>query len=488
LILKPDESALASRPSVLGRAPAPRARRSYTRIGLGVAVTDAVAVVAALALIRFGNFGVRRLDGAFLRLLAVGAGAWLGIAAMLRLYRISRLSPAEEFRRLVEAAGLFTGVGLLFGGLMGGSVVRILAKGTLFQVSALALVLILTTRQIWHKWMGRQRAEGRLVYRTLIVGANEEGVRIAATLGPRPFLGFQPVGFLETGSVSADLDGLPVLGAAEDFTEVIEDNGIECVFVAASAMTPQLMRETTRALRRMKIEVRVSANLTEILSSRLTVQPVGDLLALSLHPVRLSGGQAIAKRAFDLVTGATAIVVTTPIWLLSALMIMATSRGPVFFRQERVGRGGRTFTMYKFRTMVQGAEAMLPTLQPLNEASGPLFKIRLDPRITRVGRFLRRYSIDELPQLINVMRGEMSLVGPRPPLPKEVAIYEEWHRDRLEVKPGITGLWQVGGRSELSFDDYVRLDLFYIENWSILYDVFLLAKTVPAVLIRKGAF
>jgi lipopolysaccharide/colanic/teichoic acid biosynthesis glycosyltransferase len=144
--------------------------------------------------------------------------------------------------------------------------------------------------------------------------------------------------------------------------------------------------------------------------------------------------------------------------------------------------------MYKFRTMVRGAELLLAQLEERNEASGPLFKIRHDPRITRVGRWLRRYSLDELPQLFNVLKGEMSLVGPRPPLPKEVATYEDWHRDRLEVRPGITGLWQTGGRSELSFDDYVRLDLFYIENWSIIYDLFILFKTIPAVLMSRGAF
>jgi lipopolysaccharide/colanic/teichoic acid biosynthesis glycosyltransferase len=160
----------------------------------------------------------------------------------------------------------------------------------------------------------------------------------------------------------------------------------------------------------------------------------------------------------------------------------------VFYRQERIGKNGRPFALLKFRTMVQGAEALRTLLDYRNEASGPLFKVRDDPRITPLGRWLRRLSIDELPQLLNVMRGEMSLVGPRPPLATEVALYEDWHRARLEVRPGITGLWQVGGRSNLSFDDYVRLDLFYIENWSITYDLFIMAKTIPAVVSSKGAF
>jgi lipopolysaccharide/colanic/teichoic acid biosynthesis glycosyltransferase len=160
----------------------------------------------------------------------------------------------------------------------------------------------------------------------------------------------------------------------------------------------------------------------------------------------------------------------------------------VLYKQVRVGRNGKLFTIYKFRTMVDGAERMQRELEARNEADGPLFKMRNDPRVTRFGRWLRRFSLDEVPQLLNVVRGQMSLVGPRPALPNEVANYEDWHRDRLEVPPGLTGLWQVRGRSELSFDDYVRLDLFYIENWSITYDLFILAKTIPSVLTRKGAF
>ena len=260
------------------------------------------------------------------------------------------------------------------------------------------------------------------------------------------------------------------------------------MFVASSSVKTDVMRQVTRGIRRYDVEVRVSANLTEILSSRLTIQPVGDLLALSLRPARLTGTQAAAKRSFDLLVSSFVFLITMPAWLLSALAVKATSRGPILFRQERVGKDGKPFKIYKFRTMVRDAESRLADLRPLNEASGPLFKIRRDPRVTSVGRFLRRYSIDELPQILNVLKGDMSLVGPRPPLPNEVATYEDWHRGRLEVRPGITGLWQVGGRAELSFDDYVRLDLFYIENWSILYDLYIMGRTIPAVLLPKGAF
>jgi exopolysaccharide biosynthesis polyprenyl glycosylphosphotransferase len=232
----------------------------------------------------------------------------------------------------------------------------------------------------------------------------------------------------------------------------------------------------------------VTANIPELLSTRIMVQPVAGVMALSLMPIRLSGGQSVLKRTFDLVVGGLAAVVLLPLFLLIALTIAATSRGPVIYRQERVGRRGQRFPMYKFRTMVMGADAMVDQLRPQNQAGGPLFKIRDDPRVTGIGRWIRRWSLDELPQLWNVLRGDMSLVGPRPPLPEEVKAYRDWHLDRLEVRPGLTGLWQVSGRSDLSFDDYVRLDLFYIENWSLAYDLFIIAKTVPVLLTSRGAY
>jgi exopolysaccharide biosynthesis polyprenyl glycosylphosphotransferase len=233
--------------------------------------------------------------------------------------------------------------------------------------------------------------------------------------------------------------------------------------------------------------VRVTAVLQDVLSSRINPQPLGGVMALGLRPVRLSGFQVFAKRMFDLAVTFTLSIVLLPVLVVIALAIKLTSSGPIFFSQERSGLRGRPFQLLKFRTMVVGAENMVETLLDLNEASGPLFKIRDDPRVTPVGKVLRKWSLDELPQLINVWRGEMSLVGPRPPLPKEVATYDDWVMGRLEVRPGITGLWQVSGRSDLAFEEYVRLDLFYIENWSLAYDLFILVKTVPIVVSTKGA-
>jgi exopolysaccharide biosynthesis polyprenyl glycosylphosphotransferase len=282
---------------------------------------------------------------------------------------------------------------------------------------------------------------------------------------------------------------VPVVGDLSDLAEVARATRADCVFVASSAVRVEDMRRITKLARQQGVEVRVSANLPELSTGRLSVQSFAGLMTLSLQPVRLSKPKAVLKRAFDISLAAGGILITTPVWLCTALAVKISSHGPVFFRQIRVGKGGRPFTVFKFRTMVNGAEEALAELRALNEASGPLFKIRDDPRVTRVGRILRRWSLDVLPQLLNVVRGDMSLVGPRPPLPEEVEAYEQdWHFDRLEVLPGITGLWQVSGRSNLSFDDYMRLDLSYVENWSIGFDIFILAKTLPALLSRKGAW
>jgi exopolysaccharide biosynthesis polyprenyl glycosylphosphotransferase len=218
------------------------------------------------------------------------------------------------------------------------------------------------------------------------------------------------------------------------------------------------------------------------------VQPIAGMMALSLKPVRLSGTQAAVKRAFDLVASASGLLLLSPLLGAVALVVKLTSPGPVFYRQRRVGQRGRPFTMLKFRTMREGADGQVAELRRKHGLNDLMFKLKDDPRVTRIGRLLRTCSIDELPQLINVARGEMSLVGPRPPLPEEVAEYEDWQFDRLEVPPGITGLWQVSGRSELSFDECVRLDLFYIENWSLAYDLYIVAKTLPVLVSRRGAF
>jgi exopolysaccharide biosynthesis polyprenyl glycosylphosphotransferase len=304
----------------------------------------------------------------------------------------------------------------------------------------------------------------------------------------RGAFGYQAIGLVRTMYGPEETDGLTVWGGIERLEEAIATSQAECVFVATSGVTPEELARITKVARDGRAEVRLSSMISDILSTRVAVQPVGNIVTLSLKPAQLTGFQAASKRLLDIGVAAFAVVVTLPITLLIALAVKVTSRGAVFYRQERVGQHGKPFSMLKFRTMVDGADEMLDELQEKNEATGPLFKLRRDPRVTPFGKFLRRFSLDELPQFLNVLRGDMSVVGPRPPIPPEVALYEDWHHGRLEVRPGITGLWQVRGRSQLPFDDYVRLDLYYIENWSLAFDLFILIKTIPAVLSGKGAF
>jgi exopolysaccharide biosynthesis polyprenyl glycosylphosphotransferase len=234
--------------------------------------------------------------------------------------------------------------------------------------------------------------------------------------------------------------------------------------------------------------VKIVPDLFQLSLSKIAVDAVGGIPLIGVKESSISGGAIAIKRAMDVMfTGLLFLLCLIPMALI-ALVIKLTSPGPAIYAQARVGRGGKMFTAFKFRTMRLGADEEIETLLHLNEASGPLFKIRNDPRTTSIGKWLRRTSFDELPQLWNVLRGDMSLVGPRPPLPNEVAKYQEWHKRRLDVAPGVTGLWQVSGRSTLTFDEMVMLDLYYIENWSPWLDMWILLKTIPALLTARGAY
>jgi len=455
--------------------------RLYQKVAVGVAVTDVLSVFLAILLAWLVRFGEHPLKSKPLLLVVVVPFVVLPIFAACRLYNLSRLSPAEEFRRIPGAVSMVVAAFVVISFWYGANYSRFwLALTWIFGI-----LLVLASRRGWHWYMGRRRREGRLAFRTLIVGTNEEARRIARSM--TGVNGYTAAGFVCPTGDFVRLEGLPVY-ELEDLPHAVRECGAECVFVASTALGTKKMTAVSRSLRDLDVEVRVSANISDILSTRLTLQQVGGLMALSLRPVRLSGAQAVAKRTLDLALASISILLLAPLWLILALAVKLDSRGPVFFRQKRIGRHEQTFEMLKFRTMVVGADLMLDELRDQNEATGPLFKLRRDPRVTRVGRFLRRWSLDELPQIWNVLEGNMSLVGPRPALPDEVALYEDWHLDRLEVPPGITGLWQIKGRSDLPFDDYVRLDLFYIENWSIGYDLYIMAKTLPAVFAGRGAF
>jgi exopolysaccharide biosynthesis polyprenyl glycosylphosphotransferase len=459
------------------------ARAAYRRLYRWVALSDVIAIEIALLSaywIRFG-FGVPTQD--FSLLLAGAPAVALAVFSAAHLYQAFRFPPAEEFRRIILSVSASIGVMMMLSFWLKADFSRAFVGASW----VLALLFTLIARRLWHARFGHLRATGELAFPTIVVGTNDEAERLVSMMR-RPLFGFRPIGVVTTGSDAGATLGLPVLGAVANLRDLIVASGAECVFVAATAARPEDMKAVARAVRLAGVEVRITATLPEVLASRLTVQPLGGLTALSLRPVRLSGGQVVAKFTFDILVSAFLLFVLSPLFLVIAVAIKLTSPGPILFRQRRVGLRGRPFTILKFRTMRVGTDRDVETLRAQHGVGDLMFKMKDDPRVTRVGRRLRRFSLDELPQLLNVIKGDMSIVGPRPPLPEEVAKYEDWHFDRLEVPPGITGLWQISGRADLSFDECVQLDVFYIENWSLVYEFFILGKTIPVLLSRRGAY
>jgi exopolysaccharide biosynthesis polyprenyl glycosylphosphotransferase len=464
-------------------APRPEsARAQYRRLYRLIAVTDVLSAAGAL-LVASAIAGTGRPQFDTAELILGSPVVVLAVFAMFHLYDAYRYTPAEEFRRIILAVSL------------GLTALVTLSSWSTAHLSGLwcalswtfAIVFALGSRRLWHAYVGVLRARGGLAFPTILVGSNAEAQHLAELMD-RPSFGFRALGVVSTGTSEHADTGLPDLGPVADLRDLIREVGAECIFVASSATSSEDMKHVAKAVRLEGVEVRVTATLPEVLSSRLSVQPLGGVTALSLRPVRLSGPQVAAKRVFDLGLSVVGLAVMSPLLLAIAVAVKLTSPGPILYRQRRVGLRGRPFTMLKFRTMRPGADSMIEDLRPAHGVENLMFKLRDDPRVTRVGRLLRRFSLDELPQLFNVVRGEMSLVGPRPPLPEEVTRYEDWQFDRLEVRPGITGLWQVSGRSDLTFDDCVRLDLFYIENWSLAYDLYILAKTLPVLISQRGAY
>jgi exopolysaccharide biosynthesis polyprenyl glycosylphosphotransferase len=310
--------------------------------------------------------------------------------------------------------------------------------------------------------------------RAVLVGDADQRARLRSTLGTRRG------GIYYTFAGEVEPDG--------EVERVLASESLDELIVADSALPEERLLEIVDAAHRRGVKVRIAPRTTELLLERGQYVPGQGLPLFELRPPMFGGAEWAAKRVFDLVVAVVVVFGLLPVWLLIALLVKLTSRGSALYADERVGLGERPFRMFKFRTMVDGAERRQPTLEPANEASGALFKIRRDPRVTPVGRVLRRLSLDEIPNLINVLRGEMSLIGPRPLPLRDYELLEAWHRRRYNVLPGMTGLWQVAGRSDLTFDDLVRLDFYYLENWSIWLDISILVKTPFAVLSRKGAY
>ena len=328
-----------------------------------------------------------------------------------------------------------------------------------------------------------------LVQHVLIIGTDESALAAANLLQRQCPLGVSLAGYLsaDPADVGRTIGSAPVLGTVDDFDGIINSKVVDGVLLISGLSDTGAIRALSMKCEAMGVDFGFSASVFTRRGAAVATERIEGLSAVFLRSVALRPEKLFLKRLFDIVASAALIAALTPLWIIVPVWIRRNSPGPALFHQERVGRHGRLFTMYKFRTMVVGADRMVDQVAALNEMDGPVFKIKNDPRFTGIGRFLRTTSIDELPQLFNVFKGDMSLVGPRPPLMSEVLKYLPWQRKRLSVVPGITCLWQVTGRNEIKFDEWMQLDLQYIENWSLNLDFKILLQTLTAVLSRRGA-
>lgn len=462
-------------------------------------IVDAFVVVWAVVgafLIRFGvdpEITTAGLDVTYVWLSVVLALAWwfmLG-AWNSRQSRILGSGP-DEYKRVAAASlwlfGIIAIVSYVF---------RIeTARGYVGLALPVGLLGLLLGRWLIRQHLSIRRGQGRSMSRLLLVGGPGAVAHLASSLNGAKHAGYLPVGVYMPG-VENDLrvepnSGLEIMGHRPDTRSILDALdvcGADAVAVSAGVqLHPQTLRHLGWELAARNIGLIMAPALTDIAGPRIHTQQVAGLPLIHVTTPTLEGGQRVAKRLFDIAAAVLLLILASPAMLLVALLIRFDSPGPVLFRQERVGMEGNRFSMIKFRSMVVDAEGRLAELARKNEGSGPLFKMKYDPRVTRLGGFLRRFSVDELPQLLNVISGSMSLVGPRPPLPKEVEAYESDVRRRLLVKPGLTGLWQVSGRSNLSWQDSVRLDLYYVENWSLAGDLVIILRTVRAVFRSTGAY
>jgi exopolysaccharide biosynthesis polyprenyl glycosylphosphotransferase len=356
--------------------------------------------------------------------------------------------------------------------------------GTYF---GLAFVLLVANRLVLRSVAYSARRGGLNTRVFAVVGSGDLAHDVVATVADHPEWGLQFAGhILEEGSAATAPREL-VLGSVSQLGQILDDNVIDEVIFAVPRERLASVEGAFRLCQEQGAGARVCLDLFEVSGARVALGELDGLPMLSFSRAPTDEVALLVKRAFDVVTSAAALLAFSPVLLATALAVKLESPGPVFFRQVRVGKNGRPFRMYKFRSMHVDAEARLESLRAQNEATGPVFKMRNDPRVTSVGRFIRRTSIDELPQFLNVLFGEMSVVGPRPPVPAEVRQYQRWQRRRLSVKPGITCTWQVSGRSNISFDQWMALDLEYIDTWSLWQDIRICFRTVPAVLLSRGA-
>ena len=476
----------------------PVRRRWSDRYARGLFLTDLLCVVWA-------GFGVHLFEPPIQTRVSAAPGDLLFVAATILLVVVWLLAlhwsgsrdgtvtghGPGEYKRVIQASLSVFGLAAIGSFLFDLD----LPRSYVILMLPAGLVALLATRYVWRRWLFRRRDEGSMMSKVVAVGDRHTVAELLADLVRAPRAGYRVVGVCVNSDGHADqnvLDGVPVLGAPSDVADVAISIGADAVAVTSSAaFGPSAVRRLSWDLEGTDTELIMAPALTNIAGPRVHTQPGHGLPLIHVDHPTYRGANRIVKRLFDLFGSLTLVALFSPVLLAVTVAIKVTSKGPVFFRQDRVGLNGETFRMIKFRSMVVDAEKRLDALKKERSADAGnqvLFKMRNDPRITTVGRFIRRFSIDELPQLFNVVTGEMSLVGPRPPLRSEVDLYGDDALRRLLVKPGMTGLWQVSGRSDLTWDDSVRLDVYYVENWSITGDLAILWRTARAVLGSSGAY
>jgi len=486
-----------------GSSAAPRSRQDWARrYARWLAFTDFLVVlwvVVGAQLLRFGvtNADVSRDSGAFgieLNYTLITTAlilVWLLALSVFRT-REARVIGAgfDEYRQLTVAT--LTTFGLA-------AVVFYLAKldiarAYVLMALPLGLVVLLLSRWLWRQWLQARRRQGHDTYRVVLVGSLSSALPIVRDLARAYGAGYRVLAaVVPDGTGLATLPGTrtPVSTDISRIRELMLAYRADTLVIASTDHLPaDRVRELSWQLEPGRQHLVMAPNLTDVGGPRIHMRPVAGLPLMHVETPAFEGAQLFLKRMFDIFGSGLLIVVLSPLLAGVAIAVKASSRGPVLFGQERVGHQGRPFRMLKFRSMVSNAEDLLPSLLDRQRDAGNsvMFKLKDDPRVTSVGRFIRRHSIDELPQLFNVFGGSMSLVGPRPPLAREVATYDRHVHRKFLVKPGITGLWQVNGRSSLSWDESVRLDLFYVENWSLMGDIIILWRTLKAVIRRDGAY
>ena len=479
-------------PPVLGVPAAPpeprvaKGRATVTRLAVMATdlVTIAAAMFAAYAVWVPAHRGEPGVDsGIYLQVIGLSLPLWIAIFRHYRLYSARHISShRQELGRVVHGVAMSVVAVALVGQYRG----VLLASGWLVLVFSFTVVAVGVERELLRLVFATLRRRGHTLRPVAIAGVGAEARALAAMIEEQPELGYRVVAFVCDGAAVDDSLSRPVVEADAEVGDNLRSVGAAGVIVAATDLGATTANRLIRRLTDSGLHVELSSSLKDIDAGRLSIRALGHFSVVYVEPVHRNGWRPAAKRTFDVVVASLGLLVSLPVLAVAIVAIRVTSPGPALFRQERVGRRGKRFKIFKLRSMYVDGDERLRALA-VEVPDGPVPKMTGDPRVTPVGRFLRKSSLDELPQLINVIRGEMSLVGPRPEQPCEVVLWTPEMFDRLRARPGLTGVWQVSGRSQ-SRDTKDRWDLYYVDNWSIWRDIVILVKTIPVVLFSKGAY